>query len=66
MPIVLNFFSSWTPQALLDTIASFSFISNFTDLTKGVIDIRNIIYFLSLIIGALTLNVISINSKKGI
>jgi len=65
MPIVLNFFSSWTPQALLDTIASFSFISNFTDLTQGVIDIRNIIYFLSLIIGALTLNVISINSRKG-
>ena len=42
MPIVLNFFSGWTPQALLDTIASFSFISNFTDLTQGVIDIRNI------------------------
>ena len=29
LPIVLNFFSSWTPQALLDTIASFSFVSNF-------------------------------------
>ena len=66
MPIVLNFFSGWTPQALLDTIASFSFISNFTDLTQGVIDIRNIIYFLSLILGALTLNVVAINSKKGI
>ena len=66
LPIVLNFFSSWTPQALLDTIASFSFVSNFIDLTRGVIDIRNIIYFLSLIIGALSLNVLSINSRKGI
>ena len=66
LPIVLNFFSSWTPQALLDTIASFSFVSNFTDLTKGVIDIRNIIYFLSLIVGALSLNILSINSRKGI
>ena len=63
LPIVLNFFSSWTPQALLDTIASFSFVSN---LTKGVIDIRNIIYFLSLIVGALSLNILSINSRKGI
>ena len=43
MPIVLNFFAGWTPQALLDTIASFSFITNFTDMTRGVIDIRNII-----------------------
>tara|TARA_B100000686_G_scaffold143292_1_gene150813 strand:+ start:10745 stop:11479 length:735 start_codon:yes stop_codon:yes gene_type:complete len=66
LPIVLNFFSSWTPQALLDTIASFSFVSNFTDLTKGVIDIRNIIYFLSLIVGSLSLNILSINSRKGI
>ena len=33
---------------------------------EQLIDIRNIIYFLSLILGALTLNVISINSKKGI
>jgi len=66
LPIVLNFFSSWTPQALLDTIASFSFVSNFTDLTKGVIDIRNIIYFLSLITGALSLNILSINARKGI
>ncbi len=66
LPIVLNFFSSWTPQALLDTIASFSFVSNFTDLTKGVIDIRNIIYFLSLIVAALSLNILSINSRKGI
>ena len=65
MPIVLNFFSSWTPQALLDTIASFSFVSNFTDLSKGVIDVRNIVYFLSLIISALTLNTISISSRKG-
>ena len=44
----------------------FSFVSNFIDLTRGVIDIRNIIYFLSLIIGALSLNVLSINSRKGI
>ena len=44
----------------------FLIVTNFTDLTKGVIDIRNIIYFFSLIVAALTLNVISINSKKGI
>ena len=66
MPIVLNFFSSWTPQALLDTIASFSFITNFTDMTRGVIDIRNIIYFISLIMGSLSLNIIIINQKKGL
>ena len=66
MPIVLNFFSSWAPQALLDTIASFSFITNFMDMTRGVIDLRNIIFFISLIVGALFLNVIFINKNKGL
>ena len=66
MPIVLNFFSSWAPQALLDTIAAFSFITNFMDMTRGVIDLRNIIFFISLIIGALSLNVIFINKNKGL
>lgn len=66
MPIVLNFFSSWAPQALLDTIAAFSFITNFMDMTRGVIDLRNIIFFISLIVGALFLNVIFINKNKGL
>ena len=66
MPIVLNFFSSWTPQALLDTIASFSFITNFMDMTRGVIDLRNIVFFISLIICSLSLNVIFINKSKGL
>ena len=66
MPIVLNFFSSWAPQALLENIASFSFITNFMDMTRGVIDLRNIIFFISLIVGALFLNVIFINKNKGL
>ena len=49
LPIVLDFFSSWAGQSITDTIASFSFLSNFTDISRGILDIRSIIYFFTLI-----------------
>ena len=48
LPLVVNFFAGWAPQAVVDTIASFSFLVNFTDMTRGVIDLRHIVYFVSL------------------
>ncbi len=43
--LVLNFFSGWTPQALLDAIASLSFLTHFQNISKGVIDLRDLVYF---------------------
>lgn len=48
-PIVLDFFATWAPQPILDTIASFSFLTHFNSITDGVIDARDAVYFLSLI-----------------
>lgn len=48
-PIVLDFFATWAPQTILDTIASFSFLTHFNSITDGVIDARDGVYFLSLI-----------------
>jgi len=50
-PLVLDLFSGWAPQALVDAIASLSFLTHFESLSKGVIDLRDIIYF-TLLIGA--------------
>ena len=49
LPIVVDFFSGWAPQTLISTIASFSFLTHFNSITQGVIDLRDIIYFGSLI-----------------
>ena len=40
-PMVLDLFESWAPQAVVDAIASFSFLTHFTSIKKGVIDIRD-------------------------
>ncbi|MFT4561352.1 MAG: ABC-2 type transport system permease protein [Gammaproteobacteria bacterium] len=64
-PIVLDLFSEWAPQVIVDVISSFSFLSHFDSILKGVIDIRDIIFFASLIAFWLYANVLTIEAKKG-
>ena len=64
LPVVLGFFSAWAPQALVDTIASFSFITHFTAIIQGVIDVRDVVFFASLIVIWLAANAIVIDMKK--
>lgn len=63
-PLVLDFFSSWAPRFLVETISSFSFLSHFNAITKGVIDLRDLIYFASLIAFWLFANAILLEMKK--
>jgi len=51
-PWILDLFSGWLPQALTDAIASLSFYTHFTSISKGVIDLRDIVYF-GLLIGVM-------------
>jgi len=50
-PLVLDLFAAWAPQRVVDGIASLSFLTHFADIAKGVIDLRDLVYF-ALLIGA--------------
>jgi ABC-2 type transport system permease protein len=63
-PLVLDFFQGWAPQAVVDVISSFSFLTHFSSIRKGVIDVRDIIYFATLISFWLYANTIVIEAKK--
>jgi ABC-2 type transport system permease protein len=63
-PMVLDLFSAWAPQALVDTIASLSFLTHFSSISKGVIDLRDLIYFGLLIAAMLYANAIVLELKK--
>jgi len=63
-PLVLDFFRGWAPQAVVNAIASFSFLTHFESIKKGVIDIRDLIYFVALICFWLYANVVVIESRK--
>lgn len=47
-PLVLDFFGGWTPQFFISLISSFSFLTHFQDISKGVIDLRDLVFFVSL------------------
>jgi ABC-2 type transport system permease protein len=63
-PFVLDFISGWAPQALVDGVASLSFLTHFDSISKGVIDLRDIVYFVLLIATALYANVIMLSIKQ--
>ncbi len=62
--IVLNFFSGWAPTTIVDAVASFSFIAHFNAISRGVLDLRDFIYFGTLIAAFLYANAALVDLKK--
>ncbi|HJP21612.1 MAG: ABC transporter permease [Alphaproteobacteria bacterium] len=64
MGLVLNFFQGWAPRALIDLVASLSFLTHFQAITKGVIDFRDLVFFFSMIAFWLSANVVIVDLKR--
>ena len=64
LPMVLNLFQGWAPQVLVDAVASFSFLTHFNAIAKGVIDLKDLVFFAALIAGWLTATAIVLDMKK--
>ncbi|MBI1260383.1 MAG: ABC transporter permease subunit [Rhizobiales bacterium] len=64
LPIVIDFFSGWAPQQVVNTIASFSFLTHSQAITQGVIDLRDFIFFATLIAAWLVACGIVVDMKK--
>ena len=64
-PLVMETLSGWAPLPLVEAVASFSFIAHFRAITDGVIDLRDLIFFLSLIGLFLFANILTIETGKG-
>jgi ABC-2 type transport system permease protein len=63
-PLVLDFFRPWAPQALVDAVAGLSFLTHFNAISRGVLDLRDLIYFVSMIAFWLFANVILVENRK--
>lgn len=63
--IVLNAFTGWAPQWLVDSIAGLSFLTHYDAISKGVLDIRDLLFFAAVIIAWLVAAAIVIEIKKG-
>ena len=63
-PIVLGFFQNWAPESVLRVVASFSFLTHFSAILRGVIDARDAVFFLSVIGTFLLANAVIVDLKK--
>ena len=62
--LVLSSVRSWTPTWVTETIGSMSFLSHFSRIQMGVFDLRTLIFFVSMIILCIWINVQLVQIKK--
>lgn len=64
LPMVVEFLRLFLPLSAVDFVSSFGFWVHFESIKRGVIDIGDVFYFLSLIAFMLYANVLVIEAKK--
>ena len=63
-PLVLNVFRAWLPVGFIDTLASVSFLSHFASISRGVLSLVDVLYFLSVIVTWLVATIIVVEMKQ--
>ncbi|MCY4532197.1 MAG: ABC transporter permease [Gammaproteobacteria bacterium] len=64
-PMVLSVFKGWAPAMLVDTLASLSFLTHFSSISKGVLSLRDLLYFVSMIVFWLLATMVVVDLKQG-
>jgi ABC-2 type transport system permease protein len=63
-PPVIEILSGWSPQWLINVISGFSFMPHFQSMERGVLDLRDIIYYISVIFFMLFSNGVVLQNRK--
>lgn len=62
--MVLGVFRGWMPEFVISAVSSLSFLTHFEDVARGVIDVRDIVFYISVICFWLFVNTIVVSIKK--
>lgn len=63
-PVVLGLLQGWAPEWLIGAVTQISFLDHFNAITRGVLDIRDLAYFVLIIIAFLFANAILVDLEK--
>ena len=63
-PLVLDAFQGWAPETLINAIASLSLLTHFQSITRGVLEARDVVYFVMLIGFFLFTTAVAIDLRK--
>ena len=64
LDLVLNAFRGWAPDVVVDTVASFSFLTRFEGITRGVLAVRDFVFFFSLMAFWLFAAIMAVDARK--
>jgi ABC-2 type transport system permease protein len=64
LPMVLDAFRGWAPPGLVDAIASLSFLTHFEQIAKGVVDLRDVVFFGVTVVCFLAASVVLLDLHK--
>jgi ABC-2 type transport system permease protein len=62
--LVQNTLRAWGPGIVADAVSAMSFLSHFEEITRGVVGLGSIVFFVSLIVFALFANAVAVEQKK--
>ena len=62
--VVLDLVHGWAPEGVIRIVAGASLFGHFSALTRGILDLRDVVYFVSLIAAFLAANALLIDLKK--
>ena len=63
-PMVLDAFRGWAPETLTEAIASLSLLTHFQSITRGVLELRDVLYFVMLIGFFLFTTTVAVDLRK--
>jgi ABC-2 type transport system permease protein len=63
-PPVTDTLSGWAPPWLLDVVSGFSFVSHFASMERGVLDLRDLSYYISVMFFMLFLNGVILEGRR--
>jgi len=65
LDLILSAFRGWAPVFLVEVVQSLSFLVHYDSIVRGVIDIRDLIFYFSIIGVFLFANVVIVDQKRG-
>ena len=59
-------FATYLPETILEQVGNFSFLTHFMDIMKGILDIRDLLFFITVIITFLYAGSLVLDNRKAI
>jgi len=63
-PPITEIFSAWAPKWWMDLVAQMGFLPHYASIKRGVLDVRDLLYFLSVIFVMLAINAAVLQNRK--